>query len=88
MDKWNYSKQLTEEESNMVSTFLGQHKNYTFQPVAIATRCQQETYYRFLCIASPKDNNLSTHFVLITMTQSNNQHVQVNNIYPIDLFLN
>lgn len=62
---WTYQPYLTPYDSFIFYNAIGEHEDYFYHPIAVATQIVNGTNYRFMTIAEPKKENLSPHFAIV-----------------------
>ena len=66
---WTYQPYLTPYDSFIFYNAIGEHEDYFYHPIAVATQIVNGTNYRFMTIAEPKKENLSPHFAIVDVYQ-------------------
>ncbi len=62
---WEFQPYLTNYDSFIFYNAIGQHEDYFYHPIAVATQVVNGTNYRFMTIAEPKLPGLSPHFAIV-----------------------
>lgn len=66
---WSYQAYLTPRDSFVFYNAVGNHEDYFYVPMAVAKQIVNGTNYKFICIAEPKTENLSSHFAVVDIYQ-------------------
>lgn len=81
---WNYSPEISPYDAFIFYNAIGNHNDYFYLPVAVATQVANGTNYRFMCIAEPKQPDLSPFFAMVQIYKPINGEAYATGIYPVD----
>lgn len=80
---WTYQSYLTPYDSFIFYNAIGDQSNYFYRPIAVAKQIVNGTNYKFITIAEPKVENLSSHFAIVDIYQPSNGTAYVTKIIPL-----
>lgn len=77
---WDYQSYLTPYDSFIFYNAIGHQQDYFYQPIAVAKQIVNGTNYKFIAIAEPKLDDLSSHFAIVEIYKPINGEAYTTNI--------